>query len=273
MPLDYTPAVAGRLAECWREFVAMHVRMYLAGRVCIEGGGVLLDERRFQGRQGRLVFAYLAAEHRRAVSRDELADELWGDALPPTWERTLSAIVSKLRALVGSIGLPGSALTSAFGCYQLYLPPGSWIDLEAAAEAVDFAESALRDGEPRRAWGWGQVTFQVARRPFLAGEEGPWATRRRGELHDVLLRALDCLSDVCLWNAEPALAARHAEEAITLDPFRETSYQRLMRAHAATGNRAQALRVYERCRRVLSEHLGVPPSPQTEAAYLEILRA
>jgi len=46
-----------------------------------------------------------------------------------------------------------------------------------------------------------------------------------------------------------------------------------MRAHAAVGNRAEALRVYERCRSVLTEELGVPPSPQTEAVYLEILRS
>jgi DNA-binding SARP family transcriptional activator len=251
----------------------MRMRIYLTGRICIEAGGVLLDEPRFQGRQGRLVFAYLATEHCRAVSHEELAEELWGDSLPPTWERTLSAIVSKLRSLLGLVGLPGGALASAFGRYQLHLPPASWVDLEAAAEAVDLAEGAHRAGEPQRAWGWGQIAFQIARRPFLAGEEGPWAARRQADLQNVLLRTLDCLSDICLWNAEPALAVRHAEQAVTLDPFRETSYQRLMRAHAAAGNRAQALRIYERCQHLLSEDLGVSPSPQTEAVYLEILRA
>jgi DNA-binding SARP family transcriptional activator len=46
-----------------------------------------------------------------------------------------------------------------------------------------------------------------------------------------------------------------------------------MRAHAAVGNRAEALRVNERCRSLLSEELGVPPSSQTEAVYLDILRS
>jgi DNA-binding SARP family transcriptional activator len=46
-----------------------------------------------------------------------------------------------------------------------------------------------------------------------------------------------------------------------------------MRAHAAVGNRAEALRVYERCRCLLSEELGVAPSSQTEAVYLDILRS
>ena len=86
------------------------------------------------------------------------------------------------------------------------------------------------------------------------------------------MRALDCLSEIYIWNGELALAARLAEQAVALQPFRETSYQQLMRAHAAAGNRAQSLRVYERCRSLLVEELGVPPSPQTEAVYLEIVR-
>jgi SARP family transcriptional regulator, regulator of embCAB operon len=66
---------------------------------------------------------------------------------------------------------------------------------------------------------------------------------------------------------------KHAREAVAIEPFRETGYQLLMRAHAAVGNRAEALRVYERCRSLLSEELGVPPSSQTEAVYLDILRS
>jgi len=66
---------------------------------------------------------------------------------------------------------------------------------------------------------------------------------------------------------------KHAKETVAIEPFRETSYQLLMQAHAAVGNRAEALRVYERCRNLLSEELGVSPSPQTEAVYLDILRS
>lgn len=58
---------------------------------------------------------------------------------------------------------------------------------------------------------------------------------------------------------------------MAVDPLREAGYQRLMRAQAAAGHRAEALRAYQACRRVLSEELGVDPSPETEALYLELL--
>jgi len=46
-----------------------------------------------------------------------------------------------------------------------------------------------------------------------------------------------------------------------------------MRLHATMGNNAEALRVFEQCRRLLREELGASPSAQTEAVFLKILRA
>ena len=48
------------------------------GRVAAEANGRVLDEARFPGRQGRLLFAYLVAARSRPVPRDELADAIWG---------------------------------------------------------------------------------------------------------------------------------------------------------------------------------------------------
>jgi DNA-binding SARP family transcriptional activator len=73
------------------------VKVFLAGRIAVEAEGVVIDERHFPGRQGRLLFACLVAAHERPVPRDELADVLWGDEPPATWEKALSVLVSKLR--------------------------------------------------------------------------------------------------------------------------------------------------------------------------------
>jgi len=45
----------------------------------------------------------------------------------------------------------------------------------------------------------------------------------------------------------------------------------LMRLHSQLGDRGQALRVFERCRRLLSEELGVDPSPETMSVHRELL--
>jgi peptide/nickel transport system substrate-binding protein len=252
----------------------VELKVFLAGRVAVETDGALIDEERFPGRQGRLVFAYLVAEAGRPVPHDELAEALWGDAPPATWEKALTVLISKLRALLGSCGIDATrALTGAFGCYLLSLPEGTWVDVVAAANAAHEAELALAVDDLERAKALAAQAASLAQRPFLPGEEGAWVEGKRRELADVRSRALAGLIDACLRCGDEAEAATWAEELIVLEPYRETGYRRLMAAHAAAGNRAEALRVYERCRRLLAEELGAYPSPETESIYRELLGA
>ncbi len=181
------------------------MRVSLTGRVSIEVNGARLDEQSFPGRQGRLVFAYLLAEAGRAVPRDELAELLWGDAPPARWEKALSVLVSKLRALLEECGVDGqAALRSAFGCYQLTLPPGAWIDVAAAREAAHTAEAALDAGEIDAAREAAGEAAALARRSFLPGEDGAWVEQKRRELGELLVRALECLSDTSLAAGDAA---------------------------------------------------------------------
>lgn len=69
-----------------------------------------------------------------------------------------------------------------------------------------------------------------------------------------------------------ALAIEYIASVIELEPFRESAYCDLMRLHQSMGNRAEALRVYERCRPLMREELGADPSPQTTSVFLAILR-
>lgn len=251
-----------------------HPRLYLTGKIVLETDRGTVDERAFPGRQGGLALVYLALERHRPVPRDELADALWGDALPAAWETALSSVISKLRGLLDPVGLSGpDTLTTAAGCHRLELPPGSWIDIEAAVNAVDEAEGALRRNELEQAWPWATVAQAIARRPLLAGEDAPWIDQARSRLRRVLVRALDSLAEVWTARREWSLAVAVAEEAVELEPFREGGHRRLMRTLAAAGDRAQAVRAYERCRSLLAEELGVDPSPQTQEVYLELLRA
>jgi DNA-binding SARP family transcriptional activator/ABC-type branched-subunit amino acid transport system substrate-binding protein len=232
-----------------------------------------VDEERFPGRQGRIVFAYLAAQNGRPVPRDELADLLWEDELPATWVKALGVLMTKLRALLEECGIDGStALTSAFGCYKLSLPPGSWIDVDAALEALERAEAELAVGDVAEAKAQAATAASLARRVFLPGEDAPWVEEKRRDLSEVLVRAVECLRDASFGARDFEEAVRHGDEVIRLEPFRESGYRRLMEAHAAAGNPAEALRVYERCRRFLADELGAYPSPEIEAVYRDVLR-
>ena len=252
----------------------MDIRIYLTGRVGLEfKSELVIDERDFRGGQARLAFAYLVLKRERTVPREELAAAVWPGEMPPAWETALSALVSRTRKLLARTSLSPLVATvrSSFGQHQLRLPADTWVDVEAAAEAIDAAEGALRSGTPKRAFGPATVAATITRRPFLSGANGGWVEAQRRTLQRQLQRALECQANIWLSTGESHLAVEVANEAVTLDSCRESSYQLLMRAHSATGNRAEAVRVYHRLRELLTDELGTDPSKATETLYLELL--
>jgi DNA-binding SARP family transcriptional activator len=92
----------------------------------------------------------------------------------------------------------------------------------------------------------------------------------RALLRDTRVRALECLAASASANAEHSLAAQLARDVVQLEPFRETGRQRLMRALAAAGNRAEAVRAYGPRKKLLAEELGIAPSRETEAMLKEL---
>ena len=257
----------------WHEFGKTLIRIYLAGEVQVESGDRLIREADLPARQGRLAFAHLVDHRDHPLPREELAETLWPGTLPKAWAVSLSAIISKLRVSLGGVGLDrDGVIATAFGCYQLRLPTDTWIDLEAAKSALHHAEGEVAAGRAASAYGDALVALMVLRRPFLPGADSPWAEARRQQLRAELARALECMIPCLEAFGEFALAVRNAEELVGLEPFRESGYRQLMRLHAARGDRAEALRVYETIRARLIEELGVGPSAETEALQVALLK-
>lgn len=247
------------------------LKIYLTGRITIETPDGIHSEQVLPGRQGRLAFVFLVLERDRPASRDELAEILWPSGLPQSWDASLSAVVSKIRSALDKTGAAADVESSS-GCYRLRLPSDAWVDIERAFDAQHAADALFRSERVAEAYPQQGIAHAVARRPFLPGEEGPWVERTRTRLRDLLLQSLDLGAQLYLWMREPEVAIRVALEALEVDPFRERAYRSLMRAHADAGSRAEALRAYERCRRLLVEELGASPSEETQALYLELLK-
>ena len=248
-------------------------RVYLCGRVAVEYDGQILRDGLLGGAQGRLLLAFLGTRRTRVAARLETVDALWGSEPPPSVDTSLNAVVSKLRAAFRGLGVPPPhGVSSDSGTYQLTLAD-AWYDLEAARTALDSAEGALRREDAAAAWGPANVAAVVARQSFLPDEDRQWVRRERDALARIWRRASIVLSTISTATGEYQLGIQHAADAYEAEPFDEVACQALMRAHAGAGNRAEALRVYARCRRLFREELGAEPSEQTSATCLGILRA
>lgn len=246
-------------------------RFYLTGRVAIEGSA-LVDQTDLPGRHGRLALVRLTLARHRPVPTGELAEAIWGDAVPTSVDTSLRAVMSKLRsALAAAQATPPPTIAFDAGCYQLRAP-GAWVDIEAAANAVDRAEGAWRAGDARCTWSHASVAASIARRPLLPGEDAPWVAEAQGRLRRVHVRALAVLADLWSERGDHGLAVATARDLVALEPLREASHRALIAAHQAAGDAAEAARAYEDCRRLLAEELGVGPSAETEALHMQVLR-
>src|SRR5262249_6591614 len=105
-----------------------------------------------------------------------------------------------------------------------------------------------------------EAAAEILRRPILAGDESPWLDTQRARARKALVATLHRIGSVAA-----------LEEAVELEPFDETLHRGLIELHLSNGNRGEALRAFERCKRLLDEELGVAPSDETEALYQKAL--
>jgi SARP family transcriptional regulator, regulator of embCAB operon len=241
-------------------------RIQLCGRLVVK-----LDARRVEdalpGANGRLLFAYLVLNRARRMGRDELLMALYGEQAMPDHHPRLSVLLSKLRRVIGAELLAGRSEI------ELVLPPGAFVDVEAALEAAHRAESHIAGGEWAEAWGPAGVAYHVANRPLLQGQERPWLDEWRRRLDDVRLRGLECFAAARLGLGGSALpqAEDCARRLIELAPYRETGHRILMETLERRGNVAEALLAYDRLRVLLRDDLGIVPSPAMQGIHRRLL--
>jgi SARP family transcriptional regulator, regulator of embCAB operon len=265
------PFTFGSLAACLTRIIVFGMAattIQLCGRYVVELEGERL-EARLPGRQGRLLFAYLALNRDRAVGRSELVEAVWPGELPHDPADALAAALSKLRSAVGKGWIEGRSEL------QLLLPVAARVDVEQALTAVHEAESACSLADWARAWGSSLCAMTVTRRTLLGEYEAPWIDDWRRRLDEVLIRSLECYATACLGlgGTELAGAERTARLLVRSAPLRESASALLMQALEQQGNTAEALLVYESLRQRLRDELGVSPAEPLQVAHRRLLGA
>ena len=200
-----------------------------------------------------------------AQSRDHLIDLLWPDSLPDAGRKNLRNTLWIIRKALGDELLLAET-------DRLALAEGVWIDsrvFEATAPAQAVAGSAITGLA---------AALQLYRGPLLDGlilADAPdfevWLTAERERFGQLYLRALEALVAAQRGRGNWAEIVVIARRALAHDNLQEPMVRALMEAHARLGERAEALRQYDRLRATLAQELGVAPLPETEALRAAIL--
>ena len=202
------------------------------------------------------LLAYLLIHRAAPQPRQRVAFLLWPDSSEPQARTNLRHVLHTLRR-----ALPDADRLLDVTPRTLRWRPDApaWLDVEAfeAALARDDlrAATALYGGD------------------LLAGAYDDWLHAERERLRGLQVAALDRLAGRLEAAGESAEAIAVAERLLRHDPLREDAHRRLMRLHAARGDRARALRAYHACAALLERELGVAPSAATRELYEALLPA
>jgi DNA-binding SARP family transcriptional activator len=212
-------------------------------------------------RQARALLYRIAAAAQ-PVPREQLAFLLWPDSPEATARRNLTVLLTQIRR-----ALPSPDLLVTFG---------DAIGLDREAVESDTAALAALISQAN---GTGQLdlladALSQYRGPFLDGfalpdsaEFDAWASQERQVWERRYLDALAVLVEgyaaAGAYQAAMAAALRY----LATDELAEDMHRRLIELYGLAGDRAAAMRQFERCVVMLERELGVDPLPETRAVY------
>jgi DNA-binding SARP family transcriptional activator/tetratricopeptide (TPR) repeat protein len=244
----------------------------ILGPVEVWDGAQRLD---LGGAKPRALLAMLLLHADQVVSTDNLVDQLWGEAPPPSARSLIHIYVSRLRQALhrsrdGSAAAP--VLATRPSGYLLRVEPGE-LDLDCFEGLAADARWATTDGDLERAAERWRAALALWRGPALAGAASEVLQRTAApRLEEARLVALEERLEVDLRLGQHAELVGELEALVATYPDRERLRGQLMLALYRSGRQGEALTVYRNTRQVLVEELGLEPSPALQELERAILR-
>lgn len=244
------------------------LRLFGTPRLEIDGVPTPIERRK-----GTALLAFLAVSglpQRRAV----LAGLLWGDHDDERAHTSLRSTLYSLNSLASEEWLQADRST------LMLRQDNVWVDVQEFLSLLSQSRSHGHSADVM----CGDCEVLLARAlelytgDFLEGFSLPdsaefeaWQLAQREWLRRELGGLLRRLAQHALENGHLQQAIDTGRRWLALDTLYEPAHRFLMRAMALNGERAEALRQYERCVQILDVELASPPDDETTQLYQAIL--
>ena len=212
-------------------------------------------------RKAEALLAIIVLAGGATVSRERLAELLWGDRGEAQARHSLSQALTSIRTALGGedwLLATRDGVTFALGRVAV-----DALDFQARAAAEDFDSL----NEAARLY-QGPLVDGMALR-----EEGfnEWLLTERRRLQNIALSGLLRLGQAARARRVSPTARTALERAVALEPLSEEANRDLIRLHLDEGRAADAARQYAACADLLRRELQVEPGPELAALRREAL--
>jgi DNA-binding SARP family transcriptional activator len=221
------------------------------------------------GGKAEAVLTVLAVRKGQAMAREALLDEVWPDADPQLASQSLNSLIYSLHRLLGSAIGGAPVLVHQHGAYRLNTEAGVSVDmdelLQHVAEGHCLSAAGDRDGAAHEF----TQAIELYRGDLSAGSTTQFVIERE-QLRATCLTLLARVADYHYGRREYDEALAIAIRLLSMDPCREDAHRMVMRCHVHRGERAQALRQYRVCERILRAEFDAPLEEATRALFEQV---
>lgn len=239
----------------------------MLGRFCLRYNSIELTS--LETRKAQELLCYLLLHRQRPHPREVLATVFWSNTATAQSRANLRKTLWQLQ----------STLHGQIDC-DLVLTDAEWVGInpnvalsfDVAVLENSVAQVSGQRGEEMSATSAATVSSAVElyHGDLLDGWYQDWCLFERERIQNLYLSLIEKLMGYYEHNHEYERGVQCGAELLHFDRTREDTYRRLMRMHFQAGDRATALRQYERCVIALREELNVGPSVPTVDLYERI---
>lgn len=255
-----------RVSEAW----PWRYKVYTLGNFLVVKNDAVL---RFAGKAQRRpldLLKVIVARGGKAVDLNIVISELWPESPGDLAHKSFDSTLHRLRKLLSDDAIIQTNRSVSLNCEIV------WTDLsefnQLAGELLDEMDLAHpdvnRDDFRRKV----SRIFQIYKGDFLSlEEEAAWVTPIADRIRNRFFRFIDRIGNVLEREGRWRDVIEIYRRGIEVDNLSEDLYRRLMEAQYRSGNIADALETYRRCRHILSVVLGIAPSERTTSKYRELM--
>jgi DNA-binding SARP family transcriptional activator len=220
------------------------------------------------GGKTEALLSSLALRCFKRIPRATLLGEVWPEADPDLSIQALNSLVHSLRRLLSDALGGQPPVTCLQGSYQLNLAAGVAVDYARFDELANEGDRKSADS-PQLAIASYEQALALYGGDLDAGEHHAAVVERerlRARYLTLLVRSAFHYFERHDVEQALSLALRLLEH----DPYREDAHRLVMRCHVMRGERAQALRQYRICERMLQAEFEAEPEADTTTLYDQI---
>ena len=267
---DYCAGLLDRRRSPGSPLLAIHCM----GEFKVYRGRTLVTDGQWKSKRAKQLLKLLLAHDGQKLPREQAMEMLWPRSESEDLRRMFNSMLHRVRKVLEPEPMPGKDIFCIHREGDLIAldPDRVWTDVREFLSRVEGAARLRSEGKQKELLEEYERAAGLYKGDFLPEDlYTDWTNEMRDRLRARYFGLLGDAAALADSLGEPAKAAQFYDRLFLVDPTNEKVCRWLMTRHLAAGQRAEAIRIYERCERALSRDMDLEPVEKTKRLYRSII--